>query len=129
MEFEVQVDRLTDLVHRSQRVVAFTGAGISTESGIPDFRSPGGVWTRYDPEDFTYPRYLETPERRKRYWQFSREAYHGIRTARPNPGHTALAEMARRGKLRCVVTQNVDGLHQMGGMPADRVIEIHGTSL
>ncbi len=128
MEFEAQVDRLTDLVHRSQRIVAFTGAGISTESGIPDFRSPGGVWTRYNPEDFTYPDYLETHERRRKYWQFSREAYNGIRDAQPNAGHVALAALARKGKLRCVITQNIDGLHQMGGMPADRVIEIHGTS-
>lgn len=128
MEVESRIERLADLVRGAQRIVAFTGAGISTESGIPDFRSPGGVWTRYDPEDFTFPRFLETPERRKRYWQFSREAYNGIRNARPNPGHTALAEMARTGRLRCVITQNVDGLHQMGGVPADRVIEVHGTS-
>jgi len=104
---------LSTLLRRSSRVVAFTGAGISTESGIPDFRSPGGVWTRYDPRDFTFDRYVESAEVRANSWAMRRE-FLG-RQAIPNPAHDALARLAGAGRLVGVITQNIDGLHQWPG--------------
>jgi NAD-dependent deacetylase len=114
-------------VEEAKRIVLLTGAGISTESGIPDFRGPQGVWTK-DPEaeklsDIRY--YVADPEIRKKSWQ-SRLA-HPAWTARPNAGHAAIAELERRGKLHALITQNIDGLHQRAGNSPERVIEVHGT--
>lgn len=118
-------ERVADLIINAQRVVVFTGAGISTESGIPDFRSPGGVWERFDPDDFIYQKFVSDPEARRKQWQMLREG--GLATeAKPNPAHYAIAELDRLGKLDCVITQNVDNLHQKAGVPADRVFELHG---
>ncbi len=117
--------RLRGLLADATRVVAFTGAGISTESGIPDFRSPGGVWTRYDPRDFTFDRYVADPEVRARAWEM-RRAFLAARPA-PNPAHHALVDLERLGRLRAVVTQNIDGLHQAAG--STDVVELHGTAL
>ncbi|MDQ3481412.1 MAG: Sir2 family NAD-dependent protein deacetylase [Actinomycetota bacterium] len=116
--------RLISLLSRNPRIVAFTGAGISTESGIPDFRSPGGVWTRYDPRDFTFDRYVDSAEVRASSWAMRRE-FLGKQVA-PNPAHRALARLADAGRLIGVITQNIDGLHQVAGSP--HVIEIHGTA-
>ena len=115
---------LADLLADAERVVAFTGAGISTESGIPDFRSPGGVWTRYDPADFTFGRYVESAEVRARSWQMRREFLAGGHL--PNAGHSALARLERAGRSTGVITQNIDGLHQDAG--STRVVEVHGTA-
>ncbi len=120
-----QIDKLASLIEVSQVIVAFTGAGISTESGIPDFRSPGGIWTKYNPEDFTYQKFLTSAESRRLTWERFRLS--GILDARPNPAHYALAELDRLGKLQCLITQNIDGLHQKAGTPEERIIEIHGT--
>ncbi|HLQ01517.1 MAG TPA: Sir2 family NAD-dependent protein deacetylase [Burkholderiales bacterium] len=114
-------------IQESKRVVVLTGAGISTESGIPDFRGPQGVWTK-DPEaeklsNIHY--YVADPEVRKKSWQ-SRLA-HPAWTARPNAGHMAIVELERRGKLHALITQNIDGLHQKAGNSPGRVIEVHGT--
>ena len=114
-------------VEEAGRIVALTGAGISTESGIPDFRGPRGVWTR-DPQaeklsDIRY--YVADPEIRRKSWQSRLD--HPAWTARPNAGHAALAELERRGKLHALITQNIDGLHQRAGNSAERVIEVHGT--
>jgi len=118
-------ERVADLIINAQRVVVFTGAGISTESGIPDFRSPGGIWERFDPDDFIYQKFVSDPEARRKQWQMLREG--GLATeAKPNPAHYAIAELGRLGKLDCVITQNVDNLHQKAGVPADRVFELHG---
>ena len=114
---------LAALLDDATRVVAFTGAGISTESGIPDFRSPGGVWTRYDPADFTFGRYVDSADVRARSWQMRREL---ARTYAPNAGHHALARLEKGGRALGVVTQNIDGLHQDAG--SQRVVEIHGTA-
>jgi len=114
-------------VDQSTRVVALTGAGISTESGIPDFRGPQGVWTR-DPKAeklSNIHHYMSDPEVRKLAWQG--RVRHPAWTAVPNAGHHALVELERRGKLHALVTQNIDGLHQRAGNSADRVIEVHGT--
>jgi NAD-dependent deacetylase len=117
------VNDLAALLDDATRVVAFTGAGISTESGIPDFRSPGGVWTRYDPADFTFGRYVDSADVRARSWQMRREL---ARTYAPNAGHHALARLERGGRALGVVTQNIDGLHQDAG--SQRVVELHGTA-
>ena len=114
-------------VGEARRVVVLTGAGISTDSGIPDFRGPQGVWTR-DPQaeklsDIRY--YTADPEIRRRSWQSRLD--HPAWTARPNAGHAAIAELERRGRLHALITQNIDGLHQQAGNSTARVIEVHGT--
>lgn len=111
----------------AQRVVALTGAGISTDSGIPDFRGPQGVWTRNPAAEkqSTIDHYLADPEVRKASWQARLE--HTAWRARPNEGHLALVELERRGKLHALVTQNIDELHQIAGNAPDKVIEVHGT--
>ncbi len=117
---------LKDLVDAASRIVAFTGAGISTESGIPDFRSPGGVWTKYRPIDFG--EFIASEEARRESWRRKIGSDRTISKARPNRGHLALAELRRRGKLHRVITQNVDGLHQESGIPDGDVIELHGNA-
>ncbi len=118
-------DRVADLIINAKKVVVFTGAGISTESGIPDFRSPGGIWERFDPDEFTYQKFITDPESRQKHWRMLRE---GGLTARaePNLAHYAIAELDKLGKLDCVITQNVDNLHQKAGVPDDKVFELHG---
>ncbi|HET6652521.1 MAG TPA: Sir2 family NAD-dependent protein deacetylase [Nocardioides sp.] len=118
------MQRLTDLLARSERVVGFTGAGVSTESGIPDFRSPGGVWSRYDPSEFTFGRYAASPEVRARSWLMRREFF--ATPFEPNPAHHAFAALERAGRCLGVVTQNIDGLHQRAG--SRTVVELHGTA-
>lgn len=124
----LETKHLIELVNHAQRVVVFSGAGISTESGIPDFRGPGGVWEKHDPNDFHIDRFLTNEESRKRYWQRSSEMYQAILEAKPNPGHLAVTRMAEQGKLLAVITQNVDGLHQEAGTPDNLVIELHGNT-
>ena len=122
---DVLADRVADLIINAKRVVVFTGAGVSTESGIPDFRSPGGIWERFDPEDFTYQKFVRDPETRKKQWQMLRGGELATEP-KPNPAHYAIAELDRLGKLDCVITQNVDNLHQRAGVPDDKVFELHG---
>ena len=118
-------DRVADLIMAARRTVVFTGAGVSTESGIPDFRSPGGIWERFDPEDFTYQRFINDPQARRKHWQMLHEG--GLTSAaEPNLAHYAIAELDRLGKLDCVITQNIDNLHVRGGVPDDKVFELHG---
>ena len=119
------IAKVADLILQSRKLVVFSGAGISTESGIPDFRSPGGIWDRFDPDDFTIERFLSTPDSRRKQWYIFKE---GLMTdkAVPNAAHVAIAELHRMGKLDCVITQNVDNLHQKAGVPDDRVFELHG---
>jgi NAD-dependent deacetylase len=120
-------DRVRAWVEEARRVVVLTGAGISTESGIPDFRGPQGVWTK-DPQaeklsDIRY--YVADPEIRRKSWQSRLD--HPAWTARPNAGHAAIVALERRGKLHALITQNIDGLHQIAGNSSARVIEVHGT--
>ncbi|MBZ5536919.1 MAG: hypothetical protein LAO31_13280 [Acidobacteriia bacterium] len=110
----------------SKWLVAFTGAGISTESGLADFRSPGGVWDRY--RVVTFQEFLRDHEARVDYWKMKREFYNEFRNANPNRAHLALAELERMGKLKAIITQNIDGLHQAAGSAAGIVIELHGTN-
>jgi NAD-dependent deacetylase len=120
----VSAAELAALVRDRQPLVVLTGAGVSTESGIPDFRSPGGVWTRYDPADFTFGRYVESAEVRERSWRMRREFL--AAGPHPNAGHRALARLEQAGRSPGVVTQNIDGLHQDAG--SARVVEVHGTA-
>ncbi|TET56022.1 MAG: NAD-dependent deacylase [Dehalococcoidia bacterium] len=119
------IERLAQFITESRSIIVFTGAGVSTESGIPDFRSPGGIWSRYDPEDFTIQKFLSSPDSRKAFWKMSAEGSL-LAEAEPNPAHYAIAELYRSGKLDCVITQNIDNLHQKAGVPGDRVLELHG---
>jgi NAD-dependent deacetylase len=121
------IERIRAWVGEAKRVVLLTGAGISTESGIPDFRGPQGVWTR-DPEaeklsDIRY--YVADPEIRRKSWQS--RLHHPAWNALPNAGHAAIVDLERRGKLHALITQNIDGLHQKAGNSPARVIEVHGT--
>lgn len=112
------------LLRQAGRVVVFTGAGVSTESGIPDFRSPGGVWARYQP--VLYHEFLSDALARRRYWRMQRELYPTLAAAQPNAAHCAITTLWELGKLDSVITQNIDDLHQRAGCPRDRVIELHG---
>ncbi len=116
---------LADAWRSARRVVVLTGAGLSTASGIPDFRSPGGRWERYRP--VTLPEFLADEEARARYWRYKGETWEVIRAAQPNPAHHALADLARAGRIDLLVTQNVDGLHERSGFPPDRLVNIHGS--
>jgi len=122
------IERVADWVCEARRPVVFTGAGMSTESGIPDFRSPGGVWDRFDPNEFTYQNFIGSEAGRRRYWELGRQVYPVVRRAEPNPGHHALVALWRLQRLDCVITQNIDNLHQRAGLPAERVIELHGNA-
>ena len=123
------IEKIAEWIVESHRIVVFVGAGMSTESGIPDFRSPGGVWDRYDPQEFDYQRFLESETAREKYWQMATEMYESMKEARPNPAHLAIAELERLEKLDCLITQNIDGLHFKAGNSADKVLELHGTAM
>ena len=122
-----KIDTVANMVLEAKRVVVFTGAGHSTESGIADFRSPGGIWDRFDPNEFTYQKFLSSEVSREKYWEFSKLLWPTIDRAEPNRGHYAIAELHHIGRLDCVITQNIDGLHQKSGIPEEKVIELHGT--
>jgi NAD-dependent deacetylase len=128
LEMDARLDRAAELLATTRRVVAFTGAGVSTESGIPDFRSPTGLWAKYDPEDFSFQNFMRSEDARRRYWAVGRELYAAIRAAEPNPAHRAIVALERLGLLDCVITQNVDDLHQRAGSDPARVIELHGNA-
>lgn len=117
-------EKIADWLGGSSCAVAFTGAGISTESGIPDFRSPGGIWMRHKP--VMYDDFLRSREARVLYWRTRMEVYRDFAAAKPNEGHIALARLESIGRLAGIITQNIDGLHQLAG--SKRVIELHGTA-
>ncbi|OIP90974.1 MAG: sigma factor regulator FecR [Syntrophobacterales bacterium CG_4_8_14_3_um_filter_58_8] len=120
-----KIGRVAEMIAKAKNIVVFTGAGVSTESGIPDFRSPGGFWTKFDPEDFTIDKFLTSPETRRKQWRFllSGDLF---REARPNAAHEAIAELEKLGKASCVITQNIDNLHQKAGNDPAKVFELHG---
>ena len=122
------IERAAALVAAGPPLVVFTGAGVSTESGIPDFRSASGLWARHDPADFSYASFMASAEGRRRYWAVGRELYGCIQGAQPNAGHLAIVELDRLGLLDCVITQNVDDLHRRAGVPAHKVVELHGNA-
>lgn len=118
--------RLARMIAGAERIAVFTGAGISTESGIPDFRSPGGVWSRMKP--IWFQDFVAREESRREAWRRTFSGAAGWTGAAPNAGHHAVATLWEAGKLLAVITQNVDGLHQASGVPAAEVIELHGAA-
>ena len=120
------ISQLKALFASHKRGVVFTGAGISTESGIPDFRSPGGVWSKYQPIDFSD--FMASEEMRKESWRRKIATDELIQKSEPNRGHRAVAELARRGKVFSVITQNIDNLHQASGISDEEIVELHGNA-
>jgi NAD-dependent deacetylase len=121
-----EIERLRELIDGARRIVAFTGAGISTESGIPDFRSPGGIWTKYQP--IYFDDFMSSEEMRRETWRRKFATDQTMLGAEPNAGHRALAKLVEQGKMTAIITQNVDGLHQRSGVPASKIIELHGNT-
>ncbi|WP_051408803.1 SIR2 family NAD-dependent protein deacylase [Syntrophorhabdus aromaticivorans] len=126
---EEKIRRIAEWIAGSKTVVVFVGAGLSTESGIPDFRSQGGLWDKYDPEDFYFQNFLSSETARRKYWQMATEMYESMKDALPNAGHFAVAELEKLNKLDCLITQNIDGLHFKAGNSEERVLELHGTAM
>src|SRR3989441_11137476 len=126
LSLQQQIQDAAELMQECKRVAALTGAGISTESGIPDFRSPGSIWQQEPPVG--YHDFISKPEARQKYWQTRRSLSAQVAAARPNAAHLALAELERKQLLQGIITQNFDGLHHDAGNHADRIIELHGTS-
>ena len=122
-----KISLVAEKLIKGKRNVVFTGAGISTESGIPDYRSQGGIWDKFRPVYFD--EFMSSREARIELWRQKGEMYRDLVNARPNPGHTALAGLYEMGLIEAVITQNIDGLHQESGIPGDRVIELHGNTL
>jgi len=122
-----KVNAVSDIIVESEKIVVFTGAGISTESGIPDFRSPGGIWDQYDPSELTYQKFLSSQASREKYWERQKLLWPIIAAAEPNAGHLAIAGLHKMGKLDCIITQDGDSLHQRSSVPDEKVIELHGT--
>ena len=112
-------------VRPSRAVVFFTGAGISTESGVPDFRSPGGVWTKYQP--VLFQDFMTSEAARIQHWRLKKATYELFKTVKPNIGHFAIRDFERRGQLLGLITQNIDGLHKLAGVSDERLVELHGT--
>jgi NAD-dependent deacetylase len=121
----IAIDELAAAWRSARAVVVLTGAGLSTASGIPDFRSPGGRWSRYRP--VTIQEFLASEDDRARYWRYKGETWEVIQAAAPSAGHLALAALAHDGRVELLVTQNVDGLHERSGFPPERLVNIHGT--
>jgi NAD-dependent deacetylase len=119
-------EELARLLRGAKRAIVFTGAGISTESGIPDFRSPGGIWTKMMP--INYDEFVRSAETRRESWRRRFEMEGTWTSVKPNAGHIAVAELVRMGKVSHVITQNIDNLHQESGVPVDKVIELHGNT-
>lgn len=120
------IERLREMIGSAKRIVAFTGAGISTESGIPDFRSPGGIWTKYKP--IYFDDFMSSEEMRRESWRRKFATDETMLKAEPNAGHRALAKLVELGRMSAIITQNIDGLHQRSGVPDAKVIELHGNA-
>ena len=120
------LDRLRSMLIDARRIVVFTGAGISTESGIPDFRSPGGIWSYSTP--IMFDDFMTSIEARRESWRRRIEIGRDMAGARPNAGHVAVARLVATGRVSALVTQNIDGLHQASGVPEEKIIELHGNS-
>ncbi len=120
------LERLRRMIGLAKRIVAFTGAGISTESGIPDFRSPGGIWTKYKP--IYFDDFMSSEEMRRESWRRKFATDETMLKAEPNAGHRALAKLVEQGRMSAIITQNIDGLHQRSGVPDAKVIELHGNA-
>ena len=123
---ETATQSLRELLQETRKAVVFTGAGISTESGIPDFRSPTGIWSQATP--IQYDEFVRFEDSRREAWRRKFEIDRDIVSAEPNTGHRAVASLVERGVVQCVITQNIDGLHQRSGIPEQRLVELHGNT-
>ncbi len=121
-----EIEQLREMIGSATRIVAFTGAGISTESGIPDFRSPGGIWTKYQP--IYFDDFMSSEEMRRESWRRKFATEGTMIKAEPNAGHRALTKLVEQGLMTAIITQNIDGLHQRSGVPDSKVIELHGNT-
>src|ERR1700742_1248900 len=121
------VAELERYLRESRSALVFTGAGISTESGIPDFRSPGGIWAKYRPIDFS--EFVASKEARRESWRRRFGSAEVLDSAKPKRGHRAIAELVRQRRVAAVITQTIDGLHQASGVPDEQVIELHGNTM
>ena len=121
----MELEEFARQVGKSEALVFFTGAGISTESGVPDFRSPGGVWTKYQP--VLFQDFLASEAARRQHWQLKKATYELLKTVKPNTGHQAISDFEQRGQLLGLITQNIDGLHKLAGTTDARLVELHGT--
>jgi len=126
LSLQQQLQDAAELMQQAQRIVALTGAGISTESGIPDLRSPGSLWLQQP--SISYQDFISRPEARQQYWQTRRNLSAQVLSARPNAAHLALVDLERKKRLLGIVTQNFDGLHHDAGNNAEYIVEMHGTS-
>lgn len=122
------ISKGAEMINEAQRILVFTGAGLSTESGIPDFRSPGGVWEKYDPSEFYFDRFISDEKAREKYWKMSTEFFDTMKDACPNRAHLAIKILEDVGKLLAIVTQNIDSLHHKAGNSREKIIELHGTA-
>ena len=123
---DTKIRLIADKIKKGGKNIVFTGAGISTESGIPDYRSQGGIWDKFRPVYFD--EFMSSRKAREEYWRRWKELFKGITRAKPNTGHCALAQLDQMGLLNAVITQNVDGLHQESGLADEKVIELHGNT-
>jgi NAD-dependent deacetylase len=121
----MELEQFAARLRQSRDVVFFTGAGISTESGVPDFRSPGGVWTKYQPVYFQD--FMTSEAARIRHWQLKKATYELYKKVQPNIGHYAICDFEKRGQLLGLITQNIDGLHGIAGVSDEKIVELHGT--
>lgn len=121
----MQIEEFAAHIRTHRAVVFFTGAGISTESGVPDFRSPGGVWARYQPVYFQD--FIASEAARIQHWRLKKATYELYKTVKPNIGHYAIGDFEARGQLLGLITQNIDGLHKLAGVSEERLVELHGT--
>jgi NAD-dependent deacetylase len=121
----MELEKLAGRLRQSHDIVFFTGAGISTESGVPDFRSPGGVWTKYQPVYFQD--FMTNEAARVRHWKLKKATYELYKNVQPNIGHYSIRDFEKRGQLLGLITQNIDGLHGIAGVSDEKIIELHGT--
>ena len=121
----MQSEEFTTRLRQSRSLVFFTGAGISTESGVPDFRSPGGVWTKYQP--VLFQDFLASESARVQHWQLKKATYELFKTVKPNLAHHAICAFEKHGQLLGLITQNIDGLHKLAGTSDEKLVELHGT--
>ncbi|RJQ52051.1 MAG: NAD-dependent deacylase [Desulfobacteraceae bacterium] len=121
-----KIEIIADRIAGGGRNIVFTGAGISTESGIPDYRSQGGIWDQFKP--IYYDAFISSRDARIEHWRQKMELYEDLKRANPNPAHLAIVELDQMGLLKAVITQNIDGLHQAAGLPPEKVIELHGNT-
>ena len=122
----MEIPKIKELISKSKKITVLTGAGVSTESGISDFRSPGGVWSKY--KTVTLQEFMSDQQKRKYYWRYKSDTIPTMLKADPNPAHTTLGELDKSGRLFWLLTQNIDGLHEKGGVDKKRIVNLHGTN-